>query len=194
MKAWQGSCGVSNFNGIVSPAYFVFDLRFENKRFFDYAIRSRSYKAEFARISSGIRVGQWDLSIQGLKNVVFSYPSAPVQDRIVRWLDWQTSRIAHYTRTKKREIECLRELKKAIISEAVTRGLDPHAKMKRAMTYFEHDIPKHWNEVKIKRVLTPLSRSYDADEEILMLSSSSIICNIYSWMLELYELYENIDL
>jgi type I restriction enzyme S subunit len=57
-----------------------------------------------------------------LKNVVFTYPSAPTQDRIVRWLDWQTSRIAHYTRAKKREIECLRELKKAIVSEVVTKG------------------------------------------------------------------------
>ena len=64
MKAWQGSYGVSRFDGIVSPAYFVFDIQCDiNKDFFNRAIRSVVYVNYFGQASDGIRVGQWDLYI-----------------------------------------------------------------------------------------------------------------------------------
>ena len=61
MKAWQGSYGISGYTGIVSPAYFIFDVTFENLVYFHYAIRSKVYINFFAQASDGIRVGQWDL-------------------------------------------------------------------------------------------------------------------------------------
>ena len=51
MKSWQGSYGVSNYEGIVSPAYFVCDLKCENIDFFSKAIRSRAYVDFFAQWS-----------------------------------------------------------------------------------------------------------------------------------------------
>jgi type I restriction enzyme S subunit len=57
MKAWQGSYGVSAYNGIVSPAYYVFNLFCECIEFFHYAIRSRYYINKFAQYSIGIRIG-----------------------------------------------------------------------------------------------------------------------------------------
>ena len=74
MKAWQGSYGVSRFDGIVSPAYFVFDIQCDiNKDFFNRAIRSVVYVNYFGQASDGIRVGQWDLSIQRMKEIPFIY-------------------------------------------------------------------------------------------------------------------------
>lgn len=68
MKAWQGSYGVSQFDGIVSPAYFVFDINCDmNKDFFNRAIRSKVYVSYFGQASDGIRVGQWDLSISRIE-------------------------------------------------------------------------------------------------------------------------------
>jgi len=63
MKAWQGSYGISDYTGIVSPAYFIFDVAFENLEYFHYAIRSKVYVNFFAQASDGIRVGQWDLQM-----------------------------------------------------------------------------------------------------------------------------------
>ena len=55
MKAWQGSYGISNFDGIVSPAYFVFNLKEVTKNFFNLAIRSKFYVPYFGQASDGIR-------------------------------------------------------------------------------------------------------------------------------------------
>ena len=58
MKAWQGSYGISRYDGVVSPAYFVFDLRRGvNPEFFHRAIRTRAYVNYFAQASDGIRRG-----------------------------------------------------------------------------------------------------------------------------------------
>ena len=58
MKSWQGSYGVSAYDGLVSPAYFVYDLDFPCKEFFNLAIRSKTYVQYFQRFSKGIRVDQ----------------------------------------------------------------------------------------------------------------------------------------
>ena len=122
MKAWQGSCGVSPYDGIVSPAYFVFDLNIDNPRFFNYSIRSRAFIAEFNRLSKGIRVDQWDLELDKLKYVRFPLPPRDEQDQIVRYLDWKVSGINRLINAKRRQIVLLQEQKQAVINEAVTKG------------------------------------------------------------------------
>lgn len=110
MKAWQGSYGVSSYEGIVSPAYFVFDVHGVGKDFFHTAIRSAKYVAYFAQSSDGIRVGQWDLSIPRMKEIPFLIPPPSEQSRIVRYLDKKTAAIDELVRAKEREIELLREM------------------------------------------------------------------------------------
>jgi type I restriction enzyme S subunit len=122
MKAWQGSCGVSLYDGIVSPAYFVFDLQGVQPRFFNYAIRSRHYVDEFNRISKGIRVDQWDLDLIHLKYIRFPIPPLPEQDQIVRYLDWKVSGINRLINAKKKQISLLQEQKRAVVNEAVMCG------------------------------------------------------------------------
>ncbi|MCX8069810.1 MAG: hypothetical protein N2738_04840, partial [Thermodesulfovibrionales bacterium] len=78
MKAWQGSYGVSQFNGIVSPAYYVFNLNGVSSAYFHMAIRSKAYVPFFARASDGVRVGQWDLSQDLIKEIPFEIP--PLQE------------------------------------------------------------------------------------------------------------------
>lgn len=118
MKAWQGSYGVSKFNGIVSPAYFVFDILCDiNEEFFDRAIRSMVYINYFGRASDGIRVGQWDLSMQRMKEIPFLLPPRPEQDQIVRFLDWKVSSINKLIGVKQRQIFTLKELMQAEIEK-----------------------------------------------------------------------------
>ena len=103
MKSWQGSYGVSNYEGIVSPAYFVCELDFPFKPFFSMAIRSRSYVDFFAQWSKGIRVGQWDLEPIALKSIPFFEPPMDEQEKIVEYLNKRITLIE--TRKCQRERE-----------------------------------------------------------------------------------------
>lgn len=110
MKAWQGSYGVSDHEGIVSPAYFVFDLVSDVlPSFFHVALRSKSYVPYFGQASDGIRVGQWDLSLQRMKEIPFVVPPPDEQAKIVAYLDAKTAKIDRLIKLKEREIELLQE-------------------------------------------------------------------------------------
>ena len=69
MKAWQGSMGIAPCDGIVSPAYFVFDFSIADRAFGQALLRSKPYVAHFAQASDGVRVGQWDLTIRGMRQI-----------------------------------------------------------------------------------------------------------------------------
>lgn len=144
MKAWQGSYGISQYDGIVSPAYFVFDLHGVSADFFNIAIRSKAYIPYFAQASDGIRVGQWDLSLPRMHEIPFFIPPADEQAQIVRYLDAMTAKINKLIRAKKRQIALLQEQKQAIINQAVTRGLDPEVELKDSGIDWLGPIPKHW--------------------------------------------------
>lgn len=124
MKAWQGSYGISNFDGIVSPAYYVFDIHFKNLEYFHYAIRSKVYVNFFAQASDGIRVGQWDLSMDKMKKIPFILPSELEQERIVEAIKIDTNKVDVLLKKLENEIECLQELKNRIISDVVTGQID----------------------------------------------------------------------
>ena len=149
MKAWQGSYGVSQFDGIVSPAYFVFDInRDMNKDFFNRAIRSKVYVSYFGQASDGIRVGQWDLSISRMKDIPFCLPPRDEQDQIVRFLDWKVSTINKLVSIKQKQIKTLEEQEKQIISDAVLRGLH-NAPLKNSGNRWIGDIPVDWDTIKL---------------------------------------------
>ena len=124
MKAWQGSCGISDYTGIVSPAYFVFDVNFDNLRFFHHAIRSSIYADFFAQASGGIRVGQWDLQMDKIKDSPFPCPPAHEQHRIANFLNNICSHINNIITIYTQQIPLLHELKASIINNAVTGQID----------------------------------------------------------------------
>jgi len=118
MKAWQGSYGVSQHDGIVSPAYFVFNINHDmNHDFFDKAIRSKIYVNYFGQASDGIRVGQWDLSMKRLRDIPFCLPPREEQEQIVRFLDWKVSAIDKLIATKEKQLSILKELLQAKIEK-----------------------------------------------------------------------------
>ena len=120
MKSWQGSYGVSTYTGIVSPAYYVCDLDFENKDFFSIAIRSKAYIPFFTMYSKGIRVDQWDLSPIGLKTIPFFIPPAEEQDKIVSFVKDKMERIDSQIASIENQIANLNEYKQSLISDVVT--------------------------------------------------------------------------
>ena len=121
MKAWQGSVAVSNNEGIVSPAYYVYSFKKSNynKRYFHYLLRS-CYKDEFRRLSGGIREGQWDLPAERLEDTLIIIPPLTIQNSIVEFLDSKSAEIDSIIENKQKQLENLEEYKKTMIYEYVT--------------------------------------------------------------------------
>lgn len=155
MKAWQGSYGVSEHTGIVSPAYYVFSfLRDVNPRFFHLAIRSKLYVSFFASASDGVRVGQWDLSKTRMKEIPFLMPSMAEQTAIAAFLDRKTAQIEQAVHIKERQIALLKERKQILIQNAVTRGLNSDAPMRDSGVEWISEIPVHWSCPRLKMYST----------------------------------------
>ena len=156
MKMWQGSLGVSKYNGIVSPAYIVCKIVDEslNVRFLHFLLRTAKYKTYYNQYSYGIRVGQWDMHYEDLKNMKVYIPPRTEQEQIVRFLDWKVSEINKLIGIKQKKISRLTELQKAVINETVTHGLNKNAPMKFSGVEWIGNIPSHWQINKLKRVTT----------------------------------------
>ena len=149
MKAWQGSFGVSAYDGIVSPAYHIYTVSGVETDFFHVAIRSRAYVPYFSAASDGVRIGQWDLAATRMREIPFVVPTKPEQSRIARFLDHADRRIRRYIRTKERLIELLEEEKQATIHEAVTGRIDvrtgqPYPAYKDSGVEWLGRVPEHW--------------------------------------------------
>ena len=121
MKAWQGSLAVSEYEGIVSPAYYVYYFSDSSlvKKYFHYLVRA-CYKDEFRRLSGGIREGQWDLPSEAFDNTLMIIPSMKEQKEIVSYLDKKCSEIDSLISEKKKQLEKLSSYKQSMIYEYVT--------------------------------------------------------------------------
>lgn len=124
MKAWQGSYGISQHDGIVSPAYFVFNINLTNLEYFHYAIRSIIYINFFAQASDGIRVGQWDLSMNRMRDIPFILPPEEEQAEIVKYIPTQIATIDRTIAVFNSQIDTLQDLRTRLISDAVTGQID----------------------------------------------------------------------
>lgn len=155
MKAWQGSLGIAPQDGIVSPAYYVFDFIHPESRYAHLLLRSKPYVALFGQESDGVRVGQWDLSIHGMKRIPVLVPPLDECAAIVRFLDYMDRSIRRAVRAKRKLIALLDEQKQVIIHQAVTRGMDPNVRLKSSGVEWLGDVPEHWKVSKIKHVVIP---------------------------------------
>lgn len=165
MKAWQGSYGVSGHDGIVSPAYFVFDLDGVSGDFFHSAIRSKAYVPFFTSASDGVRIGQWDLSKSRMNEIAFSIPPLSEQAAIVKYLNYMDKRIKKLIAAKKKLIKLLEEQKQAIIHQAVTKGLDPSVPMKDSGIEWLGEVPEHWEVLRTKYVFKEVDERSTTGEE-----------------------------
>lgn len=129
MKAWQGSIAISEYEGIVSPAYFVyepnsklFDLAFP--RYVHYLLRNPIYIIQYLSRSKGIRVNQWDLDPDEFRKIELLLPSKDEQSKISEFLDFETAQIDTLIKKQQILIQLLKEKRQAVISHAVTPNKD----------------------------------------------------------------------
>ena len=168
MKAWQGSVAVSDYEGIVSPAYFVYNFTDEAffKRYFHYLLRS-CYKDEFMRLSGGIRVGQWELPSDALVNEMVLIPSTEEQRCIAAYLDAKCAEIDALTADIQTQIDTLEQYKRSVITEVVTKGLEPDVEMKDSGIQWIGSMPAHWNCIRGKYVLKYIQKPVREDDGVI---------------------------
>lgn len=172
MKAWQGSVAVSEYEGIVSPAYFVYEFTDDTifKRYFHYLLRS-CYKDEFMRLSGGIRVGQWDLPADALENTPILIPPMDEQCRIADFLDAKCAEIDALTADIQSQIDTLEQYKRSVITETVTKGLNPDAETKDSGVFYMAPMNAAWKLTKIGYICSKLSRSFAPEDTALICSN-----------------------
>lgn len=158
MKAWQGSLAVSDYNGIVSPAYFIYDFTDEeyNHKYFHYLVRS-CYKEEFKRISGGIREGQWDLSPEAFANTLALLPPLVEQKYIANYLDIQCSEIDATAEDIQKEISLLEEYKKSLVYNVISNGIN-HSIYSTENDEVWGNLPQGWKLVDIKYLFEIVKR------------------------------------
>lgn len=172
MLAWNGSLGVSPYNGITSPAYSVY--RFENQcleSYYHYLLRTEPYKAEFKRKSTGVIESRLRLYSDDFFDVIGLLPPYDEQISIATFLDKKTSQIDEAIAIKQKQIELLKERKQIIIQQAVTQGLNPDMPMKDSGVDWIGAIPEHWIVKRAKYLLDEINeRSETGLEELLSVS------------------------
>lgn len=94
--------------------------------------------------------GQPNISQDVIKSLIVPSPHKSEQTAIARFLDYKLAKINRFIRKKKQLIKLLNEQKAAIINQAVTKGLDPNAKMKDSGMEWLGEIPAHWEVSKLK--------------------------------------------
>ena len=156
MRAWQGAVGVSDYQGIVSPAYVVERPRKgASSHYLHHLLRTPAFAKEAERWSYGITSDMWSLRPEHFKMIYGCLPPLPEQAAIVRFLDHANRSIRRYIRAKQKLITLLEEQKQAIIHQAVTGQVDvrtgqPYPAYKPSGVEWLGDVPKYWEVKRFK--------------------------------------------
>ena len=120
--AWMGAIGVSDYDGVTSPAYDVYIPDFTKvvPHYFHYVFRTKGIAAECYKYGRGIMMMRWRTYSSEFKQISVPYPSIEEQQQIASYLDTKCSEIDSLIALKQAKIEELKEYKKSVIYEYVT--------------------------------------------------------------------------
>jgi restriction endonuclease S subunit len=142
--------GLSSYTGIVSPAYIVLSNRMTDNRFYYYYFMFMYYNKIFNNLGGeGVRSA---LNGKDLLNMPIVLISEEKQKKIADFLDYKMSKIDALIADKEKLIELLKEQRRSIISETVTKGLDKKAEMKPSGIKWISMIPKNFKIKKMKYI------------------------------------------
>lgn len=147
----RGSCGIAPCDGSVSLINTILSPMGEmNPRYYDWLFHTIEFGDEFYKCGHGIVDDLWTTGWQDMKKIRIPYPSLAEQEKIADVLDSQCSDIDAISADIQKEIEILEQFKRSIITEAVTKGLNPDAEMKDSGIEWVGNIPAHWDAIPIR--------------------------------------------
>ena len=153
MDLLTGFVDISNFDGVTSPDYRVFTMFEKNShdRYFLYLLQLCYIAKIFYPLGQGAAtVGRWRLPTEAFTEFLAPLPNLQEQKAIANFLDHETAKIDTLIAKQQELIKLLKEKRQAVISHAVTKGLNPNAPMRDSGVEWLGDVPAHWGIKRFK--------------------------------------------
>lgn len=148
MDGFAGAIGISDSRGKGTPALNVLSCS-ENKKYIMYLLRAMAYTEVFMALSTGIRVRTCDTNWKKLKSLDYLIPPADEQQCIADFLDGKCAEIDALAADIQAQIDTLEQYKRSVITETVTKGLNPNAEMKDSGIEGVGKTPSHWKTTRL---------------------------------------------
>ena len=166
MRMWQGANGISNYDGIVSPAYTVMFPRIELcNNFIGYLFKYEPLIFLFRRYSQGLTSDTWNLKYPQIKQLSILIPSLPEQEKIASFLTLIDKKIEK----QKELVELLKKYKRGLLSQIFSQKL-------RFKDDNGNDYPE-WKEKTLGEVtnnisygLNAASKAYDGENKYIRIT------------------------
>lgn len=166
MDGFAGAIGISDSRGKGTPALNVLSCS-ENKKYIMYLLRAMAYTEVFMALSTGIRVRTCDTNWKKLKSLDYLIPPADEQQCIADFLDAKCAEIDALTADIQTQIDTLEQYKRSVITETVTKGLNPDVEMKDSGIQWIGNMPAHWNVIRGKYILHYMQKPVREDDGVI---------------------------
>lgn len=154
--------GLVKDRGIITSAYLCLNPKSLDSRFAYYLLHNYDLRKVFYFMGAGVRQS---MSFEDLRRLPCVVPSMSEQRTIATFLDRETARIDGLIGKKERLIKLLEEKRQAVISHAVTKGLNPNAAMKDSGIDWLGQIPEHWDVKRLKRLVPTIEQGWSPEAE-----------------------------
>lgn len=168
------NCNISRIQGVISPAYA--NLRYKNgfsPNFYNYYFKIQYWTFAFFTHGKGVSYeNKWTLNNQTLMRFPLLVPPLNEQKEIAEFLDKKCASIDSSIENLEQKIKSLAEYKKALITQCVTKGLNPKIlEFKDSGIPWIGQIPKHWEIIRLGYICNKLNRKIDENDEPLICSN-----------------------
>ena len=164
LRSFQGGFEMSDYEGVCSPAYQVFSAQKPiNNIFFKYLFKSDAFIQQINAFVLGIREGK-NIQYEDFSTMYLPIPSLTEQQRIASYLDKKCAEIDSLVELQEQMIAQLTDYKQSVITEAVTKGLNPEAELVSSGIDWIGDVPKGWNTQRLKYLCTIQTGNQDTQD------------------------------
>ena len=179
MNILSGSVGLSQYFGCVSPVYYM--LRpwkaIEDVRYYNYIFQTTMFQRSLFGLGNGILIkesGNGKLNTIRMRipmdkfgGLFIPVASIDEQHRIADFLDAKCAEIDALTADIQTQIDTLEQYKRSVITETVTKGLNPNAEMKDSGVQWIGNMPAHWDVIRGKYILRYMQKPVREDDGVI---------------------------
>ncbi|RYM56926.1 restriction endonuclease subunit S [Serratia proteamaculans] len=164
MDGFAGAIGISDSDGKCSPVCSVcipWDEKGTHMRYYGYLVRQLAVTDFILSLAKGIRERSTEFRFNEFSGLLLSLPPLTEQAQIAKFLDHETAKIDNLIEKQQQLIELLKEKRQAVISHAVTKGLNPNVPMKDSGVEWLGEVPEHWKLIKFSHCVSIRSGQVD---------------------------------
>lgn len=167
LRSFQGGFEYSEYEGVVSPAYQVFYPVVKVARgYYKYLFKDSGFIEKMNSYTMTLRDGK-NIAFADFGNTYIPCPPVDEQQHIADFLDTKCAEIDVLTADIQSQIDTLEQYKRSVITETVTKGLNPNVEMKDSGIQWIGDMPAHWDVIRGKYILRYMQKSVREDDGVI---------------------------